>query len=157
MEINAEILDQFNFEGAEFILKGTIREDDGFITVYECENFFGFSVTIAEKLIIEKIGSGVGFKYTFRASVCSPEDNFDPELGEDIVLGRIVKENEPDIIVDAKFESVESALRVVRGLTINKVEGLKAFVELKKERDQKVQKFIHEANAVLSDKFAEFK
>jgi len=94
-------------------LTGKVPVDNGIMMIYQSPNFFGYAVTFGAfyKDNTKEIDSSPSASVSCKASVCSPNDEFDKGLGIQIVIGRLVQAEDWDSIVVSKTkEEVEVSL-----------------------------------------------
>lgn len=65
------------------------------------------------------LDDGIGL--TVRFAICSEEDTFDPELGEDIVIGRLFKFNGNDALIAGEI-SINDSIKSVLSNKLSRLE-----------------------------------
>lgn len=101
------------YEHSEVEKKSEFNADSETLLTFISKNFFGHQVVHGFRFISSEDENQIDMYY--RVAVCSEQDTFDPELGEDIVLGRLIKADlkEPSLAIacgeDKKSASVMSS------------------------------------------------
>jgi len=155
--MNIESLNAFEFEGQKFEAKHENDEGMTVTTVYACDNFFGYPVTIAEKVSASIPKENLIINYTFRATVCGKNDPYTESTGVNIAIGRIQQADEPDIVIGSSMEHGQSVTSAAKEFTKIKLERLKEYIMAKKSSERHIEERKQLNHKILGRRFEEFK
>jgi len=124
------------------------------VLVFNSKDFDGYAVTVG--ILIEAKGPK-HFDIVFKAAVCSPEDTFDGQLGIDIVVGRLSRQNKADISIAGPSLDASLDADIITHFFAKKLDNLREYLQYKDACDQLVRSKRINFNNRLAKKFEEFK
>lgn len=115
-------------EFALHCVDGFMLEDIRY-SIYESSNFFGHPVTLGvEELRGTDSSDREHFQVTVKATICSKEDTYKPELGRAIVLGRLMKSEKEGLQLTNISDDDERYLEVVESYVHSMATKLKDYL-----------------------------
>lgn len=134
--------------------------EDTIIEIYQSENFFGSPVTFGVRTRVEEIyDSGreeaASISLTVKASVCSEEDTYSPELGQDIVIGRLLNEKDVNALYSTNF--IEESVELGRASVLFHAGRLADYLLKKSEYDAFLEMHQSQVHSTLKKDFKDFK
>lgn len=148
-----ELIEGFKFKKAHAI---TLKGLD--YVVLTCEDFHGYPVTVGFVTETDRYEDGSGdIMLAVKAAVCSPEDTFDPDLGTEIVLGRLMKIQQYDKALYCKDIDKVDVYDFVGEEFQKSIIRLAKYLKIKDESYSYIENMKHSINTDLAKEFEEFK